>query len=136
MTTLLRTIQEAVAIEDEVLTDIGLRETSVYLRTKTASGADELTGEKGTETIKDEKFPANPKVKRAGLKMISLSNGYVEAGDLLIIIPAHWFTSDALFAAEGIVWNDNLWKVINVEGEPEDSTPIKFKILIRKMSIA
>lgn len=132
--TLLRTIQEAVAIEDKVLTDIGLRNHSVmYLRTETITGADADTGTKGTVTVKDTRLPSNPKVEDAGFKAIQQSNGYVKAGDLYITIPGHWYTEPQLWAAKGFVYDGSLWKVIQVHGEPEESTPIKFKVLIRKM---
>lgn len=131
--TLLRTIQEAVAIEDEVLTDIGLRELPVYLRTKTVTGNDDELGIKGAEVITDTAFPAYPKVKSASLGLIAQSNGYINAGDLLMIMPGHWFTEAQLMAAEGVKYNGALWKPIKVDGDPEDSTPIKIKVLIRKM---
>lgn len=134
MNTLLGTIRLGNEIEDEVLTDLGLRPDKVYLRKiiKT-TGDDSQLGIKGTVKTKDVAFASNPKIKDVSVSLIAKSNGYYEEGDIFVYISANVAQTE-LWGAQYWVWNDQLWRLIKVDAEPEANMPAQWKCLLRKHS--
>jgi len=132
MSSLLDTIRGGYDIEGQVLTGLGLLPYPMYIRTISTSGADENLGVKGTETVTDMLIVPNPEVKNVSLFLVNKSNGLVELGDLIARVSAIDVTKAQLEAANYIKYQDRLWKVIRVDGEPDLSMPFRWVVLLRK----
>ncbi|CAK0763463.1 hypothetical protein CCP3SC1AL1_320015 [Gammaproteobacteria bacterium] len=132
--TLLNTLQEVSDIEPQILEDLGLVPDAIYFVTITASGADEDLGIKGTETQKRTKAKPNPKVKTLSLSKVAQSGGYFQIGDIEAILSANNYTKAFLETVQYYQYQNQLYKVLKVDGVPEISTPLQWKVLLRKHS--
>ena len=132
MGSLIDTIRGGYDIEGQVLTNLGLLPYPMYIRTVSASGADENLGVKGTETVIDTLIVPNPEVKNVSLFLVNKSNGLIELGDIIARVSAINVTKAQLETADFIKYQDRLWKIIRVDGEPDLSMPFRWVTLLRK----
>lgn len=130
---LLKALRDSYDIEDAVLKDLGLRDYTIYMRTTAYQGADLPHGIKGTATITDTEIIPTPRIRMVSLQLVAKSNGFVQEGDLMIYISGN-ISKSLLEQADGLVYNNTLWKTINIDADPDISMPLQWKVLVRKES--
>ena len=131
MTDVLKILRDAEDTVGGVLQDIGFRPYPMYIRTTTRTGDDPNLGVKGTETVTDALIEPNPDVKLVNLAMVQRTGGYLKLGDIVAEISAN-IEKSTLEDAEYFVYQDELWKLIRLDGKPMLSAPEIWVALLRK----
>lgn len=131
MANLLRTLRDSYDIEGRVLQKLGLRTSPVYLRKVSYAKSDDNLGVRGVETYIDTPIVPNPVVKAVSLAYTNEKNGYLQLGDLEMVISGNVARGD-IEGADFIVYDDKLWKVVRVSADPDESMPLQWKVIVRK----
>lgn len=132
MSNILKVLRDSIDIEGRVLQRLGLRSVPVTIRVLTQKKDDDNLGVRGTVQNSDTVIKPNPEVRKVSLAMMYEKDGYVQLGDMQAWIsgnydmPSYMNRDDVFLVCQG-----QLWKIVQVNGDPSEDMPTRWKVLMR-----